>query len=54
MGKSLSDQDYQFLAASQDLDRQEVQKTLKAERLKEVQARFKEQRPISNDNACYW
>ncbi|KAM3099155.1 AAA-like domain-containing protein [Phormidesmis sp. 146-35] len=43
-GKSLSDQDYQFLAASQDRDRQEVQKTLEAERLKEVQARLKEQR----------
>jgi WD40 repeat protein len=43
-GKSLSDQDYQFLAASQDLDRQEVQKTLEAERLKEAQARLKEQR----------
>ncbi|MBW4447825.1 MAG: AAA-like domain-containing protein [Spirirestis rafaelensis WJT71-NPBG6] len=32
VGKSLSDQDYQFLAASQQLDRQEVQIALDAER----------------------
>jgi WD40 repeat protein len=39
-GKSLSDLDYQFLAASQELDRQEVQKTLEAERLQEVEMRL--------------
>ncbi len=39
-GKSLSDADYRFLAASQDFDRQEVQKTLEAERLKEIEARL--------------
>jgi hypothetical protein len=43
-GKSLSDLDYQFLAASQELDRQEVQQTLEAERLKEVEARLAEER----------
>jgi WD40 repeat protein len=39
-GKSLSDVDYRFLAASQDFDRQAVQKTLEAERLKEIEARL--------------
>ncbi len=39
-GKSLSDLDYQFLAASQDVDRQEFQLVLEAERLKEVEARL--------------
>ena len=39
-GKSLSDLDYQFLAASQEYDRQEVQLTLEAERIKEVEARL--------------
>jgi WD40 repeat protein len=39
-GKSLSDLDYQFLAASQDVDRQELQLFLEAERLKEVEARL--------------
>ena len=39
-GKSLSDLDYQFLAASQELDRQEVQKNLEAERLQEVEMRL--------------
>ncbi|WP_016949132.1 AAA-like domain-containing protein [Anabaena sp. PCC 7108] len=39
-GKSLSDLDYRFLAASQELERQEVQKTLEAERLQEVEARL--------------
>ncbi|NJO39568.1 MAG: hypothetical protein HC865_02450 [Cyanobacteria bacterium RU_5_0] len=42
-GKSLSDLDYQFLAASQQLDRQEMQKALEAERLKEVEARLSEE-----------
>ncbi|MGF1493442.1 MAG: AAA-like domain-containing protein, partial [Microcoleaceae cyanobacterium] len=39
-GKSLSDMDYQFLAASQELDRSEVQTALEAERAKEVTARL--------------
>lgn len=38
--KSLSDLDYKFLAASQELDRQEVQQKLEAERLKEVELRL--------------
>ncbi|NEP01070.1 MAG: PAS domain S-box protein [Symploca sp. SIO2E9] len=37
-GKSLSNVDYQFLAASQDLDRKEVQQALEAQRIKEVEA----------------
>jgi WD40 repeat protein len=43
-GKSLSDLDYQFLAASQELDRREVQQTLEAARLREVEARLAEER----------
>jgi WD40 repeat protein len=39
-GKSLSDLDYQFLAASAELDKQEMQLTLEAERLKEVERRL--------------
>lgn len=39
-GKSLSALDYRFLAASQEIDRQEVQRALEAERLKEVEARL--------------
>lgn len=39
-GKSLSDADYQFLAASQEYDRQEVQQALEAERSQEVAARL--------------
>jgi hypothetical protein len=38
--KQLSDLDYQFLTASQVFDRQEVEKTLKASRAKEVEARL--------------
>ncbi len=41
-GKSLSNLDYQFLAASQELDRREVQQALEAERTKEVEARLAE------------
>lgn len=40
VGKSLSDIDYQFLAKSEEEDRREVQKTLEAERAKEVEARL--------------
>jgi WD40 repeat protein len=43
-GKSLSDLDYQFLSASGELDRLEVQQALEAERLKEVEARLAEER----------
>ncbi|AFY83701.1 AAA-like domain-containing protein [Oscillatoria acuminata] len=50
-GKSLSNLDYQFLAASQELDRQETQRTLEAERLKEVEARLQlEQRHLKRQN----
>lgn len=42
-GKSLSDLDYQFLAASVEVDRIEVQQALEAQRLKDVEARLKEQ-----------
>ncbi len=54
-GKSLSDLDYQFLAASQELDRQEVQKTLEAERLQEVEARLglERQRGIEQRNSLH-
>jgi WD40 repeat protein len=38
--KSLSDQDYQFLTASQELDRREVEAKLEADRLQEVQQRL--------------
>ncbi|MCT7957327.1 AAA-like domain-containing protein [Laspinema palackyanum] len=50
-GKSLSNLDYQFLAASQELDRQETQRTLEAERLQEVEARLElEQRHLKRQN----
>lgn len=39
-GKRLSDLDYQFLAASLELDRHEVQRALEAERVNEVEARL--------------
>jgi WD40 repeat protein len=42
-GKSLSNLDYQFLAASEELDRTEVQLALEAERAKEVEARLTEE-----------
>ncbi|MEG4076138.1 AAA-like domain-containing protein [Microcoleus sp. Pol14C2] len=43
-GKSLSDLDYQFLAASAELDKQEMQVTLEAERLKEVEKNARRQK----------
>ncbi|MEG3909513.1 AAA-like domain-containing protein [Microcoleus sp. w2-18bC1] len=43
-GKSLSDLDYHFLAASSELDRLEVQQALEAARLREVEARLTEER----------
>ncbi|MEG4234732.1 AAA-like domain-containing protein [Microcoleus sp. Pol11C3] len=42
-GKSLSDLDYQFLGASQESDRKEVQQALEAARAKEVEARLTEE-----------
>jgi WD40 repeat protein len=42
-GKSLSQLDYEFLAASEALDRQEVQQALEAERAIEAEARLAEQ-----------
>ncbi len=41
-GKSLSNLDYRFLAASEELDRREMQQALEAERAKEVEARLAE------------
>jgi len=43
-GKSLSDLDYQFLAASGELDRLELQQTIEAGRVREIEARLAEQR----------
>ncbi len=43
-GKSLSNLDYQFLAASAELDRREVQQGLEAERIKEVEARLAQEK----------
>ncbi|MEG4519926.1 MULTISPECIES: WD40 domain-containing protein [unclassified Microcoleus] len=42
-GKSLSDLDYQFLGASEELDRRQMQIGLEAERAKEIQARLTEE-----------
>jgi WD40 repeat protein len=42
-GKSLSDSDYRFLAASQELERKEVQKTAEAERARVAEAQLIEQ-----------
>ncbi|MCC5614654.1 AAA-like domain-containing protein [Nostoc sp. CHAB 5836] len=42
-GKSLNNLDYRFLAASEELDRREVQQLLEAERAKEVEARLAQQ-----------
>lgn len=39
-GKTLGDQDYRFLAASQDLDRREMQRDLEAARAEEIAARL--------------
>ena len=41
--KSLSALDYQFLGASGKLDRREMQQTIEAKRLKEVEARLAEE-----------
>ncbi|MDZ8184917.1 MAG: AAA-like domain-containing protein [Nostoc sp. ChiSLP02] len=42
-GKSLSTLDYKFLAASEELDRREMQQALEVERAKEVEARLAEE-----------
>ncbi|WP_341527480.1 AAA-like domain-containing protein [Nostoc sp. UHCC 0302] len=42
-GKSLSNLDYRFLAASEELDRREVQQALESERAKEIEARLAEE-----------
>ncbi|RMH75235.1 MAG: hypothetical protein D6680_12400 [Cyanobacteria bacterium J007] len=42
-GKRLSDADYQFLAASEQFDREIVQQALEAQRVREVEGRLKEQ-----------
>ncbi len=41
--KSLSDLDYQFLGASEELDRKEVQWALEVERTKEIEARLRQE-----------
>ncbi|MFN6571647.1 AAA-like domain-containing protein [Dendronalium sp. ChiSLP03b] len=43
-GKSLSDLDYQFLAASQECERREVQTALEAARAQEVEARLAQEK----------
>jgi hypothetical protein len=43
-GKSLSDLDYQFFAASLELERRETEQKLEAERLKEVEARLAQEK----------
>lgn len=52
LGKSLSDIDYKFLAASQEFDRQEAQKILEAERLQEVEARLELEGQRSLEQRC--
>ncbi|HEY9298208.1 MAG TPA: AAA-like domain-containing protein, partial [Phormidium sp.] len=42
-GKSLSDLDYQFLAASVEIDRQEIQQKIEAERTKAIEAKLIEE-----------
>ncbi|MCC5661585.1 AAA-like domain-containing protein [Nostoc sp. XA010] len=46
-GKSLSDLDYQFLAASVECDRREVQMALEAARVLEVEARLEQEKKIA-------
>ncbi|MBU7585520.1 MAG: AAA-like domain-containing protein [Nostoc sp. TH1S01] len=48
-GKSLSDLDYQFLAASAECDRREVQMALEAARAKEVEARLAQERKTAKE-----
>ncbi|MCC5647280.1 hypothetical protein LC607_31090 [Nostoc sp. CHAB 5824] len=46
-GKSLSDLDYQFLAASIECERREVQTALEAARAKEVEARLEQEKKMA-------
>ena len=48
-GKSLSDLDYQFLAASVECDRREVQMALEAARAKEVEARLVQEKKTAKE-----
>lgn len=48
MGKNLSDLDYQFLSASQELDKREMQRELESQRLQEVEGRLVEKRKKIN------
>lgn len=52
-GRSISDLDYQFLAKSEELDRQEVQKSLEAARMLEVEARLTEEKRPQNCKDFY-
>jgi hypothetical protein len=47
VGKSLRDLDYQFLAASLEFDRREVETRLEAERMKEVEARLVQEQKVA-------
>jgi len=46
-GKSLSDLDYQFLANSTEIDRQEIEQKLEAERIKTIELQLIEQKKYS-------
>ncbi|WP_236556778.1 AAA-like domain-containing protein [Calothrix sp. PCC 7507] len=50
--KSISDLDYQFLAASQECEQQEVQTALEAARTKEVEARLAQERKTAKLQRC--
>jgi WD40 repeat protein len=52
-GKRLGDLDYQFLAASQDLDRRDVQTRLEAERAKEIEARLTQKRKSARQQRLF-
>jgi len=45
--KSLSELDYQFLTASQECDRREVEAQLKAEQIKEIEARLLQEQQVN-------
>ncbi|WP_318731520.1 MULTISPECIES: AAA-like domain-containing protein [unclassified Roseofilum] len=47
-GKRLSNEDYQFLSASVEVDRQAVQTALEADRTKEVEARLKQEQHLAH------
>ncbi|MBD1912933.1 AAA-like domain-containing protein [Leptolyngbya sp. FACHB-8] len=47
IGKNLSPVDYQFLSASEELARQEMQQALEAERVKEVEVRLAQERTVA-------